>query len=47
MNDAILNNIICWNIRRRDAERRQGNWDAAEHFEANARSLRSQLCKGA
>lgn len=43
---AAINNAIKWNIRRRDAARDDGNYDAADHFEANARQLRSRLCKG-
>ena len=45
--DAI-ENVIRWNLRRRDEMRAKGDWDAADHFEANARQARrSVLCKGA
>jgi hypothetical protein len=42
-----LENAIRWNLRRRDNERARNNYDAADHFEANARQLRQRLCKGA
>jgi hypothetical protein len=47
MDATALENAIRWNLRRRDCERAKNNYDAADHFEANARQLRQRLCKGA